>query len=75
MTLLLDYKKLIADFMLLQLKKENYALKDRIAVGERFDALATKEAGETSSIVYKILGILSNFVSRVMSLAFVKMLK
>lgn len=61
--------------MLLQLKKENYALKDRITVGESFDALFTKEAGETSSLVNKIIGILSNFVSRVKSLAFTKTLK
>lgn len=53
--------------MLLQLKKENYALKDRIAVGERFNALST-QAGETSSLVHKILGIFSIFVSRVKSL-------
>lgn len=60
--------------MLLQLKRENKALKDRLATAERSDA-AFKEAGDTSSLVLKLPGIVSSSVSWVRSLSSIKLLK
>lgn len=61
--------------MLLQLKRENKGLKERLAAAERCHA-AGKEAGDnnTSSLVHKLPGILSSFVSWVRSLSSIKLL-
>lgn len=61
--------------MLLQLKRENKGLKERLAAAERYHA-AGKEAGDnnTSSLVHKLPGILSSFVSWVRSPSSIKLL-
>lgn len=61
--------------MLLQLKRENKGLKERLAAAERSHA-AGKEAGDnnTSSLVHELPGILSSFVSWVRSLSSIKLL-
>ncbi|BFG37012.1 hypothetical protein CerSpe_232870 [Prunus speciosa] len=58
-----------------ELKRENKGLKERLAAAERSHA-AGKEAGDnnTSSLVHKLPGILSSFVSWVRSLSSIKLL-
>ncbi|KAH0994779.1 hypothetical protein GBA52_018643 [Prunus armeniaca] len=58
-----------------ELKRENKGLKVRLAAAERSHA-AGKEAGDnnTSSLVHKLPGILSSFVSWVRSLSSIKLL-